>query len=162
MTLGNCKRPLRLVFGLLVFMWLLVPSLQAQSTQPGHSRDTKKSGSPHEPKKNNSDPDPGGTPGIHKMSGWISDAKCASRDSHDPDCTKKCIEAGERLVLVSDKNHTVYNIDNPDALKGHEGHHVSVTGANSEGTLHIERVRMLQRSASADKKSAHADKSKEK
>ena len=31
------------------------------------------------------------------------------------------------MVFVSDKDKTIYKIDNADAVKGHEGHHVTLT-----------------------------------
>ena len=89
-----------------------------------------------------------------KISGWVNDAKCGAKVNAD--CAKKCIEAGEKMVVVSDKDHTVYNVDNQDALKGHEGHHVKVTATNNNGTLHVEKVQMLKDKgdkAAADKKS---------
>ena len=77
-----------------------------------------------------------------KISGWVNDAKCGAKVNAD--CAKKCIEAGEKMVVVSDKDHTVYPVENQDALKGHEGHHVKVTATNNNGTLHVEKVEMLK------------------
>ena len=88
-----------------------------------------------------------------KISGWINDAKCGAKVNAD--CAKKCAEAGEKMVVVSDKDHTVYNVENQDALKGHEGHHVKVTATNSNGTLHVEKIEMLK-----DQGEKAADKSK--
>lgn len=73
--------------------------------------------------------------------GWITDAKCAPKVKAD--CAKKCAEAGEPLVFVnSDKS--VMQVANPDALKGHEGHHVSVKGNLENGKLTISSVEMLK------------------
>ena len=93
-------------------------------------------------------------PKAQKISGWVNDAKCGAKVNAD--CAKKCIQAGEKMVVVSDKDHTVYNVDNQDALKGHEGHHVKVTATNSNGTLHVEKVQMLKdqgEKSAGDKKS---------
>jgi len=84
-----------------------------------------------------------------KVSGWITDAKCASKagaDLSNADCAKKCAEQGEKLVFVSDKDKKVYQVDNQDALKGHEGHHVSVTVTTNNDTLHVDKVDMLKSS----------------
>jgi hypothetical protein len=35
------------------------------------------------------------------------------------------------------------NVDNPDVLKGHEGHHVAVTGTMTGDTIHVDSVKML-------------------
>ncbi len=90
-----------------------------------------------------------------KVSGWITDAKCAQKKSADysnADCAKKCAQNGEKLVVVSDKGHKVYNVDNQDALKGHEGHHVRVTGSDNNGTLHVDNVEMLKDQGGTEKK----------
>jgi hypothetical protein len=34
-------------------------------------------------------------------------------------------------------------VDNPDALKGHEGHHVAVTGQLTGDSIHVGSVKML-------------------
>jgi hypothetical protein len=80
------------------------------------------------------------------MSGWITDAKCAAKGGDLPngDCAKKCAENGEKLVFVTDKDKKIMNVDNQDALKGHEGHYVSVTGKVENGTLHVDKVSMLE------------------
>src|SRR5215470_14473197 len=79
-----------------------------------------------------------------KMNGWVSDEKCGAKDIDNADCAKKCAEAGSKLVFVSEKDKSVINVDNQDALKGHEGHHVSVTGKLDNGTLHVDKVAMLK------------------
>ena len=77
--------------------------------------------------------------------GWISDSKCGAKGANAAHaaCAKKCIEVGEKPVLVTDKDQKVVPIDNPDAVKGHEGHHVQVTGKMDNGTLHVDKVTML-------------------
>ena len=87
-----------------------------------------------------------------KMNGWASDEKCGAKDIDNADCAKKCAEAGSKLVFVSEKDKSVIAVDNQDALKGHEGHHVRVTGTMDNGTLHVDKVDMLKQSgAKADK-----------
>jgi len=78
--------------------------------------------------------------------GWISDSKCGAKGANAAHaaCAKKCIDAGEKPVLVTDKDQKVVGIDNPDAVKGHEGHHVQVTGTmNDNGMLHVDKLTML-------------------
>ena len=78
--------------------------------------------------------------------GWISDAKCGAKHANgaNPDCAKKCIGMGEKPVLVTDKDQKVVGIDNPDAVMGHEGHHVQVTGTmDDKGMLHVTKLTML-------------------
>jgi hypothetical protein len=83
-------------------------------------------------------------PKATKMSGWVSDEKCGAKDIDNADCVKKCAEAGSKLVFVSEKDKSILNVDNQDALKGHEGHYVSVTGKIDNGTLHVDKVSMLK------------------
>ena len=87
------------------------------------------------------------------MSGWVTDANCAAKkdaDLSNGDCAKKCAEKGVKLVFVSDNERKVYQVDNQDSLKGHEGHHVSVTGKVENDTLHVDKLAMLK--AGEDKK----------
>ena len=72
--------------------------------------------------------------------GWISDAKCGAKV--DAACAKKCIDAGEKAVFVSDKDKTVYPIANQDAVKAHAGHHVTVKGSMDNNTLTVSSVTM--------------------
>ena len=79
--------------------------------------------------------------------GWISDSKCATKGANAAHaaCAKKCIDAGEKPVLVTDKDMKVVGIDNPDAVKGHEGHHVKVTGTmDDKGMIHVTNLSMLK------------------
>jgi hypothetical protein len=83
------------------------------------------------------------------MNGYVTDAKCAAKggSAAHADCAKKCAGMGEKLVFVSDSDKKVMNVDNQDALKGHEGHHVAVTGKVENGTLHVDKVAMLEEPA---------------
>ena len=75
--------------------------------------------------------------------GWISDAKCAAKGANavHAQCAKKCVEAGEKPVLVTDKDQKIVAIANPDAVSGHEGQHVKITGTMaSDGALHVDKV----------------------
>ncbi len=88
-------------------------------------------------------------PKAQKISGWISDAKCGAKV--DAACAKKCADAGEKLVVVSDKDKTIYQVENQDAVKAHAGHHVRVTATNNNGTLHVDKVDMLKEKAEKPK-----------
>jgi hypothetical protein len=78
--------------------------------------------------------------------GWISDSKCAAKGANaaHAQCAKKCVEGGEKPVLVTDKDQKVVPIDNPSAVAGHEGEHVKVTGTlTASGSVHIDKVAPL-------------------
>lgn len=74
--------------------------------------------------------------------GWITDAKCAPKVKAD--CAKKCAEAGEKLVFVDSDAKTILQVANQDALKGHEGHHVTLKGNLDKGTLTVSSVEMVK------------------
>jgi hypothetical protein len=86
--------------------------------------------------------------------GTITDAKCASgANAKDAACAKKCIGGGEKAVFLTDKDGKVIAIHNQDAIAGHEGHHVKVSGSIMEdGQLHVDKVAMLPEKG--DKKDA--------
>jgi hypothetical protein len=81
------------------------------------------------------------------VKGWVTDAKCGAKgaNAQGEACTKKCLAAGEKMVFVTDKDHKVLSVDNPDALKDHAGHHVAVKGQvdSSAGTIHVDSASML-------------------
>ncbi len=79
------------------------------------------------------------------VNGWISDSKCGAKGANAgaEACTKKCIAAGASPVVVTDADQKVLTVDNPDALKGHEGHHVAVTGHIDGDKIHVDSLKML-------------------
>jgi hypothetical protein len=79
------------------------------------------------------------------VNGWVTDAKCGAKGANagGEACTKKCLAAGEKMVVVTDGDQKLLNVQNPDALKGHEGHHVAVTGHVSGDSIHVMSVKML-------------------
>jgi hypothetical protein len=79
------------------------------------------------------------------VNGWITDAKCGAKGANagGEACTKKCVAAGEKMVIVTDGDSKVLAVDNQDALKGHEGHHVAVTGTMGKDSVHVASVKML-------------------
>lgn len=77
------------------------------------------------------------------LTGVVTDEKCAKTAmATDHDCAAKCIGGGQKAVFVNDKDKSVWPIDNPDAIKGHEGHHVTVTGSTENNTLHVDTLKM--------------------
>jgi hypothetical protein len=81
------------------------------------------------------------------VNGWVTDSKCGVKGTsaaHEA-CAKKCIAAGEKVAFVPDGTQDVLIVDNPDSLKGHEGHHVTVTGKTDtdKKTIHVDSVKMM-------------------
>ena len=79
------------------------------------------------------------------VNGWVSDAKCGAKGANAgaEACTKKCVAAGEKLVIVTDGDNKVLAVENQDALKGHEGHHVTVTGTVEKDSIKVGSVKMM-------------------
>ena len=50
---------------------------------------------------------------------------------------------GDKLTFVSDKDKKSWDVANPEALKGHEGHHVAVTGTMTGESMHVDSVKMI-------------------
>ena len=82
-------------------------------------------------------------PNNTSMTGWISDSKCGAKGANagHAACAQKCVEAGEKPVLVTDKDQKILPIDNPAAVSGQVGQHVQVTGSmTASGALHVDKV----------------------
>jgi len=79
------------------------------------------------------------------VNGFVSDSKCGAKGANAKaaECTKKCIKEGAKMVVVTDGDQKVLTVDNPDALTGHEGHHVAVTGTVTGESIHVDSVKML-------------------
>ena len=58
------------------------------------------------------------------------------------------------MSFVSDKDKSSWKIENPDDVKGHEGHHVKVTAHvhSKDKSIHVAKVEMV--AAKAEKKSS--------
>ena len=52
-----------------------------------------------------------------------------------------------KTVFVNDKDKQSWNISNPDAVKGHEGHHVKVKAMLNEAdhSINVEKLTMLRK-----------------
>jgi len=79
------------------------------------------------------------------VNGWVSDDKCGAKGANDKAeaCTKKCLAAGAKMVIVTDKDQKVLAVDNPDSLKDHVGHHITVTGEVKGDSIHVDSAKMM-------------------
>jgi hypothetical protein len=74
------------------------------------------------------------------VTAWVSDEACGAAHTKPggEDCVLKCLRGGadighpewkaQRMVLVTDKGHKIWVVENPEALKGLEGKHVTIAG----------------------------------
>ena len=74
------------------------------------------------------------------MTGWVTDQKCGARvaNAKGAACAKKCVEAGEPVVFVADKDKSILKVADQDKLKSLAGQHVKLTGSVDNGTVHVE------------------------
>jgi len=92
-----------------------------------------------------------------KVTGIVTDPMCAKSGDkakmQDADCAKKCAQDG-KWAFVNDKDGSVWNITNPEAVKGHEGHHVTLSGhANAkDSSFHVMSVKMAADKGAKEKK----------
>jgi hypothetical protein len=79
------------------------------------------------------------------VKGWVSDDKCGAKGANDKAeaCTKKCLAAGAKMVIVTDNDQKILMVENPDALKGHEGHHIAASGTVKGDSIHVDSMKML-------------------
>jgi hypothetical protein len=82
------------------------------------------------------------------MNGWVSDTMCGAKHAAPGGeaCVKKCIAHGSKMAFVSDADKSVWEVDNPDALAGHEGHHVTIAAHvdKDKKSVHVESVSMMK------------------
>ena len=53
---------------------------------------------------------------------------------------------GDKLTFVADKDQKSWEVANPEALKGHEGHHVQLSAHvyEDKSQIHVMSVKMLK------------------
>jgi hypothetical protein len=79
------------------------------------------------------------------VKGTVSDSLCGAKGANASHaaCMNKCLAKGAKAVIVTDGDQKVLTVDNPDTLKGHEGHHISATGTVTGDSIHIDTMKML-------------------
>lgn len=60
---------------------------------------------------------------------------------------------GDQITFVSDKDKKTWKVENPEVLKGHEGHHVQVKAHvyADKGSIHIMDVKMVSAKSETQK-----------
>ena len=82
------------------------------------------------------------------INGWVSETMCGAKHAAPGGeaCVKKCIANGSKMAFVSDADKSVWAVDNPDKLAGHEGHHVTIAAHvdKDKKSVHVESVTMMK------------------
>jgi hypothetical protein len=88
------------------------------------------------------------------LRGWLSDEACASGRAKsgaytgtNPDCAKKCVSEGKKIVFVDPDHKRLLSIANQDVAKERVGDYVEISGDLDEQgkTLHIDSLKLLEK-----------------
>jgi hypothetical protein len=88
------------------------------------------------------------------LRGWLSDESCAGGRAKsgmytatNPDCAKKCVSEGKKIVLVDPDHKRLLSIANQDVAKERVGDYVEISGDLDEGTkmLRIDSLKLLEK-----------------
>lgn len=91
--------------------------------------------------------EPAANPGDKKVDkAEKKEAKAAAKDK-SMSLTGWVKEQDGKTVFINDKDKQAWNIENMDAVKGHEGHHVKVKAKLNEGdhSLNVEKLTMMRK-----------------
>lgn len=79
------------------------------------------------------------------VNGYVSDSMCGAKgaNANHAACMNKCLGKGAKYVIVTDSDKKVLTVDNPDVLKGHEGHHIAATGEVTGDSIHVDSLKMM-------------------
>src|ERR1700684_3324637 len=78
-----------------------------------------------------------------KINGWISDSMCGAKHTGTGQaCVKKCIDGGMSPVFVDEGKKAAWTLDNPEAVKGFYGDHVTIkaTADNDKKSVHVDSI----------------------
>ena len=88
------------------------------------------------------------------LRGWLSDEGCAGGRAKsglytgtNPDCAKKCVSEGKKIVFVDSDHKRLLSIANQDAAKERVGDYVEISGeVNEESkTLRVDSLTLLEK-----------------
>jgi hypothetical protein len=88
------------------------------------------------------------------LRGWLSDEQCAKGRAEsgtftgtNPDCAKRCVSQGRKIVLVDPQGKRVLVLANQDIGKSHIGDYVEITGEvdSRQMTLHADSLKFLEK-----------------
>lgn len=83
--------------------------------------------------------------GEQTLYGYVSCSACGAKgatESHR-DCMEQCLAKGANVVLVTDDDHHVIRIENPDSVSGHHAHRVALYGYINGDAFHVISIRIL-------------------
>jgi hypothetical protein len=94
--------------------------------------------------------------GPEVLRGWLSDEQCAKGRAEsgvftgtNPDCAKKCVKEGKKIVFIEPEAKRVLTLANQEAGKSQVGDYVEITGEvdAKSATIHADSVKFLEKGA---------------
>ena len=88
------------------------------------------------------------------LRGWLSDEGCAGGRAHsglytgtNPNCAKKCVREGKKIVFVDTDHKRLLTIANQDSATENIGDYVEIAGSLDEQTktLHVASLKLLEK-----------------
>lgn len=88
------------------------------------------------------------------LRGWLSDEGCAGGRASgrlytgtNPDCAKKCVRDGKKIVLVDPEGKRLLAITNQDSAKERVGDYVEISGEvdDQAKTLRVASMKLLEK-----------------
>jgi hypothetical protein len=95
---------------------------------------------------------PGGEQKV--VRGWLTDSACAPGrasgglyDGGNPECAKKCVAEGKKIVFADPEKKMLFEVTNQDAAKDNIADYVEVAGTwdMKAKTVHIDSVKLLEK-----------------
>lgn len=97
--------------------------------------------------------------------GWLSDEQCARGRASggvytgtNPDCARRCVAAGAKIVLIDADHKAIIKIENQAQAHENIGDYVEVEGSvdPAQQLLHIDSLRLISKGAAkCDRRAAH-------
>ena len=92
------------------------------------------------------------------IQGWLSDEACArsratsgTYTNTNPECARKCVAEGKKIVLIAPEERKVLAVTNQDMAKSNVGNYVEVKGTidTKNETVEIKALKMLEEGRAA-------------
>lgn len=99
------------------------------------------------------------------LRGWLSDESCARARADsgtytgtNPDCAKRCVSQGKKIVLIDPSARRVLAIENQEAARGNIGDEVEIAGSvdSNKNALHIDSIKLVAHGAAMCSRPKHA------
>jgi hypothetical protein len=87
------------------------------------------------------------------IKGWLSDAQCSRARAEiglytgtNPECAKRCVREGKKVVLIIPERKEIIVVANPDLVKANVGDLVEVVGnVGADHAFHVSTVKILEK-----------------